>query len=123
MGAIEYMAEHMTGLRELFEAAEASRSMMDDRVTRLADAVERLTSRTEEDGEAVAMLSRIADTQARIAELLENQGRAEGGIAGADVESRMRLRSMDVQLLRILEEMSAGRDRSPLRTSGRTSPS
>jgi hypothetical protein len=112
MGAIEYMAEHMTGLRELFEAAEASRSMMDDRVTRLAEAVERLTSRTEEDGEAVAMLSRIADTQARIAELLENQGRAEGGIAGADVESRMRLRSMDVQLLRILEEMSAGRQES-----------
>ena len=31
----------------------------------------------------------------------------EGGTA--DPESRMRLRSIDVQLLRILEEMSAGR--------------
>ena len=112
MGALDHMAEHMAGLRELFEASEAGRSLMDDRVTRLADAVEKLTSRTEADGEAVAMLARIAETQARMVELLENQGRGEGGVAGADVESRMRLRSMDVQLLRILEEMSAGRQES-----------
>ena len=32
-----------------------------------------------------------------------------GGGDGMDAESRMRLRSMDVQLLKILEEMSAGR--------------
>jgi hypothetical protein len=31
---------------------------------------------------------------------------------GIDAESRMRLRSIDVQLLRILEEMSAGRQES-----------
>jgi hypothetical protein len=35
---------------------------------------------------------------------------AEAG--GADAESRMRLRSIDVQLLRILEELSAGRQES-----------
>jgi hypothetical protein len=112
VGALEHMVEQMSGLRELFEAAEASRSMMDDRVNRLSDAVEKLVSGAGDDREAVAMLARIAETQARIAELLENQGRQESGIAGADVESRMRLRSMDVQLLRILEEMSAGRQES-----------
>ena len=32
-----------------------------------------------------------------------------GGGDGIDAESRMRLRSIDVQLLRILEEISAGR--------------
>jgi hypothetical protein len=112
MGALDHMSEHISGLRELFEASEAGRSLMDDRVTRLADAVERLASRTGGDDEAVAMLARIAETQNRIAELLETQGRSDGGIAGADVESRMRLRSMDVQLLRILEEMSAGRQES-----------
>jgi hypothetical protein len=106
------MAEHMAGLATLFETSEAGRSLMDDRVARLADAVEKLASRTEADGEVVAMLSRIAETQARMVEILENQGRGEGGVAGADVESRMRLRSMDVQLLRILEEMSAGRQES-----------
>jgi hypothetical protein len=112
MGALDYMAEHMSGLRELFESSEASRSLMDDRVQRLADAVEKLASRMEGDGEAQVLLARIADGQTRMAELLEAQGRHEGGIAGADVESRMRLRSMDVQLLRILEEMSAGRQES-----------
>ena len=40
---------------------------------------------------------------------------AQGGLQGdphADAESRMRLRSIDVQLLRILEEISAGRQES-----------
>ena len=31
---------------------------------------------------------------------------------GADAEARMRLRSIDVQLLRVLEEISAGRQES-----------
>ena len=112
MGALDHMVETMAGLATLFEASEASRSLMDDRVSRLTDVVETLAARTEPDGEAVAMLARIAETQARMVEILEAQGRGEGGIAGADVESRMRLRSMDVQLLRILEEMSAGRQES-----------
>ena len=34
----------------------------------------------------------------------------EIGAEGIDPESRMRLRSIDVQLLRILEEMAAGRE-------------
>ena len=39
--------------------------------------------------------------------LISSSTATEGGTA--DPESRMRLRSIDVQLLRILEEMSAGR--------------
>jgi hypothetical protein len=112
MGALEQMTDYMAGLRDVLEGAEASRSMVDDRIAKLAGSVEKLVARVEGEGETQAMLARIADTQARIAELLENQGRQEGGVAGADVESRMRLRSMDIQLLRILEEMSAGRQES-----------
>jgi hypothetical protein len=37
--------------------------------------------------------------------------RAHGDV-GMDAESRMRLRSIDVQMLRILEEISAGRQES-----------
>jgi hypothetical protein len=85
---------------------------MDDRVARLADAVESLAARMTDGSETAAMLARIADTQGRLAEILEQQGRSDGGISGTDAESRMRLRSMDVQLLRILEEMSAGRQES-----------
>ncbi|MEY8841426.1 biopolymer transporter ExbB, partial [Cribrihabitans sp. XS_ASV171] len=38
--------------------------------------------------------------------------RAQGPGEGIDAESRMRLRSIDVQMLRILEEISAGRQES-----------
>jgi len=100
----------MSGLRELFEAAEASRSMMDDRVQSLATSVERLAGQLQTDADAQAILVRIAEAQSRMVELLE--ARPESGVQGVDAESRMRLRSMDVQLLRILEEMSAGRQES-----------
>jgi len=52
-------------------------------------------------------LEQMAKSQARMLEIMET----EGGL-GSDAEARMRLRSMDVQLLRILEEMSAGRQES-----------
>jgi hypothetical protein len=55
-----------------------------------------------------AVLAKIADGQERLIEALIG---AEGG-AHSDAESRMRLRSIDVQMLRILEEMSAGRQES-----------
>ncbi len=46
----------------------------------------------------------------------------DSGMEGIDAESRMRLRSIDVQLLRILEEMSAGRQESIGDLRARTSP-
>jgi hypothetical protein len=51
------------------------------------------------------LLRRIAEGQEKLLEALQS-GEGSGG---TDPESRMRLRSIDVQLLRILEEMSAGR--------------
>jgi len=50
------------------------------------------------------LLVRIADGQERLIAKLR-----DSGVDGIDAESRMRLRSIDVQMLRILEEMSAGR--------------
>jgi len=57
-----------------------------------------------------AALKRVAEGQERLIAVLAE--RAEEGGAHVDAESRMRLRSIDVQLLRILEEMSAGRQES-----------
>ncbi|MCO4848775.1 MAG: biopolymer transporter ExbB [Yoonia sp.] len=51
-----------------------------------------------------ALLTRVAEGQDRLIEKLR-----DSGVDGIDAESRMRLRSIDVQMLRILEEMSAGR--------------
>ena len=36
----------------------------------------------------------------------------DNGMEGIDAESRMRLRSIDVQMLRVLEEVSSGRQES-----------
>lgn len=58
-------------------------------------------------GNSDPALDQIAKSQARMLEIMET----EGGL-GADAEARMRLRSIDVQLLRVLEEMSAGRQES-----------
>lgn len=57
------------------------------------------------------ILLRMAEGQDRMLALMETQAE-EGGGTGTDAESRMRLRSIDVQLLRILEEMAAGRQES-----------
>ena len=55
-------------------------------------------------------LARVAVGQDRLISALESKNETTGG--HVDAESRMRLRSIDVQLLRILEEMSAGRQES-----------
>ena len=55
-------------------------------------------------GSTEELLARVADGQERLIEKLR-----DSGVDGIDAESRMRLRSIDVQMLRILEEMSAGR--------------
>jgi hypothetical protein len=53
-----------------------------------------------------ALLQRIAAAQERVAHLLENRDTESGGM---DAETRARLRSIDTQVLRILEDLAAGR--------------
>jgi hypothetical protein len=65
----------------------------------------------QDDGSNAAALGRVADGQERLIEALEARA-APAPDAGLDAESRMRLRSIDVQMLRILEEISAGRQES-----------
>ncbi|MEM6637910.1 MAG: biopolymer transporter ExbB [Pseudomonadota bacterium] len=88
---------------------------LDDRLDRLAASVEKLAENNSEDADTrvdrqAEMLARIADGQERVIAALST--REETDDDAPDAESRMRLRSIDVQLLRILEEMSAGRQES-----------
>ncbi|MCB1336844.1 MAG: biopolymer transporter ExbB [Maritimibacter sp.] len=105
-----HMAEQIEAMRVMFTQSDTARSVVDDRLVQLADSVDRLTRQIEAEGVSTPYLIRIADGQQRMIEALE--ARPEDGGAHADAESRMRLRSIDVQLLRILEEMSAGRQES-----------
>ena len=104
-GVVDHMAEQMEQLQQLFARSDDSRAQVDEKMGKLADAVDRMTTRMEGTDPASAALERVAAGQERLIATLEAQGSGEG----IDAESRMRLRSIDVQMLRILEEISAGR--------------
>ena len=103
------LSEQMGAVQALLLQAEAGRAASEARLADLGAALTGLT-RTLEDGGGqqgalIAALTRLSEGQETLAQALATQERGEG----IDAESRMRLRSMDVQLLRILEEISAGR--------------
>ncbi|WP_374643459.1 biopolymer transporter ExbB [Tabrizicola sp.] len=102
---IDHMALQVEQLQAMHEQAEAGRGAFEARIAELTASLTRLGARPEGQGEA--LLQRIADGQDRLIATLAGEGPGSG-----DAESRMRLRSIDVQLLRILEEMSAGRQES-----------
>ena len=115
---LDHMAGQMESLSELYAQADVSRGLMEARLADLAGAVDRLAARLEADQSVVqAQGAALAEVLGRMAEgqtaavavqdrLVAALGVAENGV---DAESRMRLRSIDVQLLRILEELTAGR--------------
>jgi hypothetical protein len=104
---LAHMAEQLEALQTMFTQSDVSRALVDERLGDLAGSMDRLTRRIEDEGVSTPYLIRMAESQDRMLAIFEAQ--AEEGGAHVDAESRMRLRSIDVQLLRILEEMSAGR--------------
>ncbi|MES2844886.1 MAG: biopolymer transporter ExbB [Pseudomonadota bacterium] len=105
---LDQMAAQMEALQTLYTQSDITRVMVEDKIDDLARAITRLAEKMEGGASQTDALTRIADGQDRLVEAL---GGAESG-AQADAESRMRLRSIDVQLMRILEEISAGRQES-----------
>ena len=103
----EQMAEQIESLQGMQARMTEDRAQIDARMMRLAEAVERLAAGGGAD--MTAALSRVAEGQERLATLIETSGGMDGG-GGVDAEAKMRLRSIDVHLLRILEEMAAGRE-------------
>ena len=109
-GYVDHLAEQMEAMQATFAQAEASRQETDARIAALTTAVEALVQGggTAPVSEGTPeLLARVAEGQNDLIEKLN-----AGGIDGIDAESRMRLRSIDVQLLRILEELAAGRQQS-----------
>jgi hypothetical protein len=104
----------MEALQTLHGQAELSRAMLEERIGNLADAVERVASglsagqAADRSAEHASLLTRIAEGQEKLATVLTSPDSQHS----VDAENRMRLRSIDVQLLRILEEIAAGRQES-----------
>ncbi len=123
-GAIlEQFAEQMQNVAGQLREALAGAAETGAEVNRLCDSLDALVAKTDAQQSLLAQvaqgvgnartdelgsaLSRLSETQQQL--VAQMQKTAEEGGAHVDAESRMRLRSIDVQLLRILEEMSAGR--------------
>jgi hypothetical protein len=82
--------------------------MVDRKLGDLIDVIGQMNDRIDRSDSTTVALDRVAVGQETLIEIMRAQGPGEG----IDAESRMRLRSIDVQMLRILEEMSAGRQES-----------
>ncbi|HBR63197.1 biopolymer transporter ExbB [Paracoccaceae bacterium] len=104
-GILDHMAQQMEKMQNIFASAESSRFVVDEKLGRLADALDNMTRRMEASDNVDNGMQRVAEGQHRLVETLQQLDLGDG----FDAESRMRLRSMDVQMLRILEEIAAGR--------------
>jgi len=100
---VDQLAEQMDNLQAMVAQSDQNRAEIDDKLGQLALALDRVAARMEQDNTS-QNLARIADGQDGILAAMR-----ESGMEGIDAESRMRLRSIDVGLMRILEEMNAGR--------------
>ena len=105
---LEQVSEQMDALQQVVTQSDVSRAMVDEKLGVLADSVERLTHRMSETNPINTALMQVAEGQERLISTIESH-QATAADTGLDAESRMRLRSIDVQMLRILEEISAGR--------------
>ncbi|MFN0115149.1 MAG: biopolymer transporter ExbB [Paracoccaceae bacterium] len=114
-GLLDQLVEQMETLQTFVGDAETRRAGTDERLGRLAQSLDRLTQKLgaqpADGGVAAEILGRIAEGQAKMVRIMETNA-ADSGVDGGDAESRMRLRSIDVQLLRLLEEVAAGRQES-----------
>ncbi|MEM6277509.1 MAG: biopolymer transporter ExbB [Pseudomonadota bacterium] len=105
---LDHMAEQIESMQLMFTQSDISRSMTDEKIAQLTQSMERVADRLGQPDSSSEALGQIAEGQERlIAAVTANAGGGSG--EGMDAESRMRLRSIDVQLLRLLEEVSAGR--------------
>jgi hypothetical protein len=107
---LDHMAEQMETMQQMFVQSDVSRSLVDKRLGELSGSIERMTHQMQHGDAENSALERVAAGQERLITHFETLG--GGGEGGIDAESRMRLRSIDVQMLRILEEISAGRQES-----------
>ena len=107
MGAfVDQLGELVDTIQMMMGQADTDREANEARFSALADAMQTM-SQNETANTQAALLERVANGQEALIQKLD-----DSGMDGLDAESRMRLRSIDVQLLRILEEMSAGRQES-----------
>ena len=109
-GVFAQMTEQLEHVQEMFIRSENSRVAVEQKLGTLAEALAGLTRHIEANTPSAEALSRVAGGQEKLLAVLGKMERSEA----QDAESRMRLRSIDVQLLRLIEEMSTGRQETTM---------
>jgi hypothetical protein len=121
VGVMDQLSRQMEQMQNQFVQADVTRSLADERLGLLAEAVSQLSDKLETGAGQSEHLAQLATGQLEVLSRIAEGQEAILALAKSpvlppeqpqDSESRMRLRSMDVQLLRILEEISAGRQES-----------
>lgn len=102
---LDSMAEQMEGMRRQQLQADTERAQLDQALGLLVEAIDRLAGGSM--GGNDPALERIAAGQEQILAYYQRDD-GQGG-PHSDAEIRLRLRNIDGQLLRIAEELSAGR--------------
>lgn len=108
---LDHMNYQVEQLQTMVGKAEEARAESDAHLGALTDAMKLMAQQVASGGATAAALDRVAQGQENIVAVLQGSsgGSGEGGL---DAESRMRLRSIDVQLLKIFDEMATGRQAS-----------
>ena len=108
LGVVNQMADQMDALQAMFAQSDGARALVDEKLSTLVDTIDRLGQRLEANTPGAMALSQVAEGQEKLIEVLGKKERSDA----MDAESRMRLRSIDVQMLHLTEEISAGRQES-----------
>ena len=101
---VDHMSEQMEALQAMFTETDIGRAGVEDRLTELVERIGALAERIDDTADVRQAMGDVARQQQALIEKFDSIG--EDGI---DPESRMRLRSIDVGLMRLTEEMAAGR--------------
>ena len=102
---LDQMSEQMEAIRVMFAQSDQTRAVVDEKIGTLVDTLTQMSARLEQSTPSNATLERVAVGQERLLEVLTDMHENDA----VDAESRMRLRSIDVQMLHLMEDMSAGR--------------
>jgi hypothetical protein len=102
---MDQMSEQMDAMRSMFKQSDDTRTMVDEKISILAENLSKLTVQLEQSAPSNAALERVAAGQEKLLEVLSKMEKNDA----VDAESRMRLRSIDVQMLHLMEDLAAGR--------------
>ncbi|MEM7471994.1 MAG: biopolymer transporter ExbB [Pseudomonadota bacterium] len=112
---LDHMVDQIDSLQGLFMQSETARAESNEQLKKVTAAVVTLTQKLDTAMDSREALNRVADGQENILDYFAQIDRENDGM---DPESRMRLRSIDVQMLKLLEELKQGRQNSLDQMSG-----